>query len=333
MTMRAVALGGGHGLARTLRALTSWADDVTAVVTVADDGGSSGRLRRDLGVIPPGDLRMALLALARDGPMAQLVSHRFRDGELAGHSLGNLMLVGMMEQHDGDVLAALRAFAQLLGVRGAVLPCTTAPVTMHAETAHGVVHGQAAIAATSGIRCVWLADDQRSTVDDAPERAEKHRFSAPVEAIDAIGSADMIVVGPGSLYTSVLPNLLVDDIAAAVRDATALKVLIANLREQRGETQGMLLSDHLDALRSHVGHFAVDVVVVNDRAGRTSTTPPIPGLRALYRDDNVAQHLGKTAGAIVEVSMAGDDDSHDPQRLAEVLRQLYAERLQLATTG
>ena len=153
---RAVAIGGGHGLSRTLAALTRVVDDVTAIVTVADDGGSSGRLRRDLDVLPPGDLRMALAALARDRDLAALLQYRFRQGELAGHSLGNLILIALTDLAGADPLRALDRVARTLDIPGRVLPCTTAPMTLRARTPDGEVTGQVAVAATPRLERVWL---------------------------------------------------------------------------------------------------------------------------------------------------------------------------------
>lgn len=298
---RAVALGGGHGLSRSLQALRRVSDEVVAVVTVADDGGSSGRLRRDLDVIPPGDLRMALAALATDTALCELVQHRFERGELTGHSLGNLMLIALQERLGGDMVAALDRLAALLGVRGRALPCTPTPVTLHAETSQGPLSGQARIAASGRI----------SRLAIAPARAP-----ATPDAVAAISSADLVVLGPGSLYTSLIPNLLVPGIGAAVAASPAPVVLVANLRAQPGETDDMTLAEHLTALRQHVDALRVDVLVVHDGA-----EPSGPGA-ALQVDDDLAQRVPR----VVRTDLLDGADGHDPSLLAEVLRGLVDGR-------
>lgn len=296
--LRAVAIGGGHGAARTLRALSNVVDHVTAVVTVADDGGSSGRLRRDLDVLPPGDLRMALTALARDHEMARLIDFRFGRGELAGHSLGNLMLVAMASLADGDLGHALDRCAALLDVPGRVLPCTTTAVTLHGATVEGRVTGQAAVSSTPRLQRVWLEPDD----------------ATPAEGVvAAIEAADLIVLGPGSLYTSLLPNLLVPGIARALADARGPLVFVANLREQPGETEGMALVDHLEALRTHVRGCHLDVVVAHQ--GST----PSGGGAALTVDRKA---LGAYVDDVVTADLLDGEDGHDPGKLATVLERL-----------
>jgi uncharacterized cofD-like protein len=299
---RAVAVGGGHGLARTLRALPSVADHVTAIVTAADDGGSSGRLRRDLDVLPPGDLRMALTALARDEDLARLVGFRFDRGELAGHSLGNLILVALQELADGDVLSALDRCAAMLQVPGRVLPCTLTPVTLHASTAEGTVSGQAAIAATPRLQRVWLEPEEPPVTEDA---------------VAAIERADLVVLGPGSLFTSLLPNLLVPGITEALSRAPGPVVFIANLREQPGETEGMLLVDHLAAIRAHVDDLYLDVLVGHDGP------PPSGGGSPLVAD---ADALTDRVGRVLLADLLDGEDGHDPAKLANVLCQVLRER-------
>jgi uncharacterized cofD-like protein len=302
---RAVAIGGGHGLARTLQALPRVVDEVTAIVTVADDGGSSGRLRRDLGVLPPGDLRMAVAALAQDEDLARLLQYRFDRGELGGHSLGNLVLVAMQDLAEGDVIRALDRLGRFVGVPGRVLPCTADPVTLHARTSAGSVVGQAAVASTPRLREVWLRCDDGS---DAPRAAP--------EAIAAIGAADLVVLGPGSLYTSLLPNLLVPGIADAVAATEAPTVLVANLREQPGETEGMTLADHLDALDRHVPGLRVDVLLVHvgdapHGAGIPLGVDPVP--------------LEGRVGRVLPRDLFDGDDGHDPDALAAAFDELLRD--------
>ncbi len=292
---RAVAIGGGHGTARTLRALRLVADDVSAVVTVADDGGSSGRLRRDLGIPPPGDLRMALTALAHNGELAHLGSHRFSRGELAGHSLGNLMLAGLLDQADGDLVAALARFGQLLDVRGRVLPCATQPLQLHGTVRAREVVGQASLAATSSLERVWI---------------EPSDAVAPSQAVAAITEAELVVLGPGSIYTSLLPNLLVPGIASALAQTPARIAFVTNLREQPGETEGLTLSEHLAALFAHVPESRVDVVVAHAGAD-----PSGPG-RPLTPD---VDQLAADGWTLVRSDVLDGHDGHDPHALAQAL--------------
>lgn len=296
----AVAIGGGHGTARTLQALPRVVDQVTAVVTVADDGGSSGRLRRDLGVPPPGDLRMALTALAADSELRALLDYRFERGELSGHSLGNLMLIALQDLSGQDLIVALDRLAGLLDIPGRVLPCTTTPVTLHAQTLDGAVTGQVAVASTPRLQRVWLRPD-----DPVPTPA----------VLAAIRAADLVVLGPGSLYTSLLPNLLVPGIREAIERAPGRVVLVANLREQPGETEGMELTDHLDALRDHLGPLRIDVLVAHEGPA------PSGGGDALAVDR--AAMTGRIAALeVTDLLDGGDGDGHDPVALAGVFARL-----------
>ena len=295
---RAVAIGGGHGLARSLRALRSVVDHITAVVTVADDGGSSGRLRRDLGILPPGDLRMALTALADEAGLAQIVDYRFDRGELAGHSLGNLMLVALEQLSDGDLVVGLDRLAGMLGVPGRVVPCTLVAVTLHATASGSGVTGQVAVAATPRLERVWLEPD-------AP--------AATPEAVAAIARADLVVLGPGSLYTSLLPNLLVPGIAAAVSATDAPVVYVANLREQAGETEGMSVLDHLDALSEHVPELSVDLLVAHDGPDPAPHGRPLP----IDRD----RFAGRVKDVVVADLLDGHD-GHEPAALARVFDRI-----------
>jgi uncharacterized cofD-like protein len=295
---RAVAIGGGHGLSRSLDALTRVVDHVTAVVTVADDGGSSGRLRRDLDVVAPGDLRMALATLARDRELADLVQYRFHRGELAGHSLGNLVLVALQDLAAGDIVDGLDRLARLLDVPGRVLPCTTVPVTLEATSDGGHVSGQVAVATTARLDRVSL-----DPPDPAPTPA----------AVAAIRRADLLVLGPGSLFTSLLPNLLVPGIARAVAAATCPTVLVANLREQPGETEGLDLAAHLDALRDHVPDVRIDVVIAHEGPG------PVVGGDGLTIDRDA---LAARVGEVVLTDLFDGRDGHDPALLARPLGAL-----------
>jgi uncharacterized cofD-like protein len=302
---RAVAIGGGHGLSRSLQALTGSVDHVTAVVTAADDGGSSGRLRRDLDVVPPGDLRMALAALSPSTELVRILQYRFGRGELAGHSLGNLVLVALDELNGGDVVAALDELATLLRIPGRVLPCTTTPVWLRAEVhGGGRIEGQVTVAGTPRVERVWLEPA------DPP---------ACPDAVEAIVRADLIVLGPGSLYTSLIPNLLVSDIADAVRASTAPVVFVANLREQPGETEGMDLCGHLTALSQHVPGIRVSHLVAHDGGA----SPSGPG-RRLAADEAALDGL---VGEVITGALLDGQDGHDPAALSRLLtRVLHGRR-------
>jgi uncharacterized cofD-like protein len=254
---RVVAIGGGTGLPVILAALKRYLGsrvaDLTAVVTVADDGGSSGRLRDELGVLPPGDIRNCLVALARVEPlMADLFQFRFGgDGALAGHSFGNLFLAALTGV-TGNFVQAIRISGKVLAVQGTILPSTLESVRLGAELADGsIVRGESRLRqARQPVRRVFL---EPATVRAVPE------------VLEAISRADAVVLAPGSLYTSLVPNLLVGGVADALRHGAALRIHVANLMTEPGETDGLSLSDHVEALHAHGGRGVVDGVVVNGR--------------------------------------------------------------------
>jgi len=299
-----VALGGGHGLAAALRGIRRYASSVTAIVSVADDGGSSGRLRRDLGVLPPGDLRRCLVALANDELWSRTFEHRFAAGELDGHALGNLVLVALTDT-TGDFTAALDAAGQLLGTVGRVLPATTEPVVLKAEVGvNGAaagdddddveeVEGQVAVQNSLNIRRVELV----------PADA-----SAPIDAIRAIEQADQVVLAPGSLYTSLLPVLCVDNLRAAIAATRGTVVQVANLRSQPPETSGLDGTGHLRAVRAH--GVRVDVFLSNAGGVLAVDDDEVRGMGAVPVAARVASDRGLT---------------HDPERLAQAL-QRFVER-------
>ena len=247
-----VVIGGGTGLSTLLRGLKRQTSNLTAIVTVADDGGSSGRLRQDLGIIPPGDLRSCLVALADTEPlMEKLFQYRFAgDGGLSGHSFGNLFIAAMTQVVGGDVELALQESSKVLAVRGQVLPASAIPVKLSAEMTDGtIVEGESNI--PSARKCI------RRVRMDPPD------VPAVQSAINAIMEADAVVLGPGSLYTSVIPNLLVHDIVAALRKTKAKRMYVCNVMTQPGETDRYTASDHVRALFDHVGPGIIDYVLVN----------------------------------------------------------------------
>jgi uncharacterized cofD-like protein len=259
---RIVAIGGGTGLSTLLRGLKEHSANITAIVSVADDGGSSGRLREQLGIAAVGDIRNCLAALAETEPaMARLLQYRFTqdEGNLAGHAVGNLLIAAMNAIDDGDFEEAIRHMNRVLAVRGSVVPASGTPLTLHARLRDGqLVDGQSRIARTRAIESVWL---------------EPPDVRASRDALAAIAEADLVVVGPGSLYTSVLPPLLVPEIRAALAATPALRVFACNVATQAGETEGYDLADHVEALVAHLGPVAVDVVLANNNL--TGNAPDI----------------------------------------------------------
>lgn len=305
-----VALGGGHGLSASLAALRRLTGEITAVVTVADDGGSSGVIRRQLGTLPPGDLRMAVATLAGDGPedtrVAGLFQHRFGGtGALAGHPVGNLIITGLLEMFDGDPVAALAAAGRLVGARGQVLPMSPVPLEIAALVAgmdpdHPAdvrrIRGQVAVATTPG-RVV--------SVGLVPARPP-----ACPEAVEAIQAADAVVLGPGSWFSSVLPHVLVPDLLGALMSTDARVVVMLNLAPQPGETEGFSPQEHLDVLFRHAPDLPVDVVLADEAAvtDRRGLTDSVHGRGA----------------RLVLAALAAPDGTprHDPVLLAEALALL-----------
>ena len=285
--MRAVAIGGGHGTAVTLRALRELTDDVTAVVSVADNGGSTGRLREMLDVAAVGDLRKCLAALADPtNPLAAHLEHRFSAGDLKGHALGNLLLAGLIDA-TGELEASVRDAAAILGVTGEVLPASTTGVELVARTGEGRTEGQTEVANSDSIR--WISVEPRDV-------------RAPDSVIRAIARADLVVIGPGSLYTSVLAACVVPGIADALNKTSARRVFVANLREQSPETSDHTLREHVEALARH--GVCVDVVLAASEGSLTGSAGSVP---------------------VVEAPLTGRNlRVHDPARLAQSLSRLVA---------
>ncbi|WP_305094946.1 uridine diphosphate-N-acetylglucosamine-binding protein YvcK [Prescottella sp. R16] len=309
---RIVAFGGGHGLYATLRAVRRLSPDVTAVVTVADDGGSSGRLRNELGMIPPGDLRMALAALAGDDAdvrsWTQTVQHRFGgSGALAGHSVGNLILAGLTEVL-GDPVAALDTVGRLLEVEGRVLPMSTVALEIEADVVgletdprvSRCIRGQVAVATTPGkVRRVRLCPSNPPACPDA---------------LAAVDAADLVVLGPGSWFSSVIPHVLVPDLLAAIMRSTARKVLVLNLAPQPGETAGFSAERHLHVLSQHAPEFRVDHVIVD------SASVPVGRER-----DHLCRAAGLLGADVVYADVAEHGThTHHAGKLAAVLDGLGA---------
>ena len=308
----AVALGGGHGLAATLTALRRLhddltLDDLTAVVTVADNGGSSGRLRGEFGVLPPGDLRMALAALCGDDEWgrtwADVVQHRFAgDGEMRGHVVGNLLIVSLWELM-GDHVRALDWMGRLLGAHGRVLPMATTPMDITArvrglDAAEGitVVRGQVEVATADGVI---------ESVALEPESPE-----ACPEAVAAILDADWVVLGPGSWFTSVIPHLMVPGLRQALADTEGRLVVVLNLEAQHGETTGFGPEDHLGALFEHAPDLTVHTVL----ADTTSVAPDREAVEAFV--------AARGARLVVDDIAVPGEPRHDPARLAAAFARI-----------
>jgi uncharacterized cofD-like protein len=311
---RVVAFGGGHGLAAALSAWRRITPHLTAVVTVADDGGSSGRIRREMPVLPPGDLRMALAALAGDGEpgreLATLLQHRLGGtGALAGHPVGNLMLTGLTELRDGDAVGALDALAELLGCCGRVLPMADVPLDLVARVESTdpddpartrTIRGQVAIASTPGhVREILL-----SPADPPVNPA----------VLDAIAAADVVSLGPGSWYTSVLPHLLVPRLRAALVAAQARVVVVLNLEPQPGETDGFSPEEHLSVLQAHLGGVALHTVIAD-----AESVVDRRGLLSAVRECGAELILAP-------VAEAGGSARHDPVLLAAALASVVGMR-------
>jgi uncharacterized cofD-like protein len=289
---RVLALGGGHGLSVALHAVREYAGEITAVVSVADDGGSSGRLRRDLDLPAPGDLRRCLGALASaDGPWPEAFEHRFAAGELAGHPLGNLVIVGLTETL-GDMTAALDEAGRLLGAVGRVLPATLDPVSLTAEVGGEHVTGQVAIADAG----------KRERITDL--RLEPADARATPAALAAIAVADQIVLAPGSLYTSIVAVLGVPEIRASITAAQGVVVQVANLATEK-ETTGLDATDHLATVRAHGGR--VDVFVFDPECGLAVDEAAVRALGAVPMPMPIARP---------------DGSGHDPAQLAKALSTL-----------
>ena len=313
---KVVALGGGHGLHASLSGLRRVTRELTAIVTVADDGGSSGRLRREFGVLPPGDLRMALAALCGDDAWgttwSRVIQHRFTGVDeiqaqgLAGHAVGNVLIVALWELL-GDTVLGLDWVARLLGAHGRVLPMAAVPLDLVAEVEGAdpdrpddlsIVRGQVACATTTGrVRSVSL-------IPANPP--------ACPEAVQAIGSADWVVLGPGSWFTSVLPHLLVPELAQALTGTRARRLVALNLAPQPGETEGFSPHAHLEVLADHAPALAIDVVLADRVAARGAIS-------------ELEKAAGLLGARLVLADLAVDDGSprHDPRRLAGAFAQIF----------
>ena len=314
--LRIVAIGGGTGLSTLLHGLKRYARppreiEITAVVTVTDDGGSSGRLRRELHILPPGDIRNCMVALSEDEALlSQLFQYRFTQGRgLKGHSFGNLFLTALTDL-TGDFAQAVKLSSEVLASLGRIYPSTAANVTLEAELENGrVVRGETRISKSrSPIRCIRLAP----------------RAGQPLpETLEAIAQADLITFGPGSLFTSLIPNLLVQGIPDAIRRSPAKKAYFVNLMWQPGETIGFRASDHVSALLRHAGGSLLDVAVVNTRSISARQRRKYAAEQAQSVMNDV-DRLAQMGLQVVAADLLGEGEivRHDPRATAEVALNL-----------
>lgn len=294
---RIACVGGGHGLFAALRGARQVSEDVSAIVTVADDGGSSGVLRRQLGIPAPGDLRMAIAALAGDAERERIIQYRFKEGELAGHPLGNLLIAALADLR-GDFAHAVQEVATLAGVHGRVIPSTTMPVRLRAMIGGNEVAGQVAIAQGPGaVDRLWLEPD----TDGHPD------------AIEALERADLVVLGPGSLFTSVIAALLPHGIPEAAARAHRV-ALVLNLAQQTGETLEMDGVAHVRALLSHAPGLRLDAVLAHDGATTGIARPVVVDPSA----------MASARAPLVHADLRAEGPRHDPDKLAALLKELLS---------
>ncbi len=312
---RIVAIGGGHGLSAMLRGLKRYSRNLTAIVTVADDGGGSRMLREDLGILPPGDIRNCIMALANTEPaMEELLQYRFTEGSLAGQSFGNLFLAAM-NGISGSFEEAVHRMGEVLAITGRVLPVTNENVHLEAEFANG--------SRTLGESKIFYAKKINDCRIKQVRLVPQHPKALP-ETLEAIRQADLILMGPGSLYTSIIPNFLVDGISEAVAESKARKFLIMNIMTQDGESEGYTGADHVRALLRHACPGIVDVCIANSAVLPEEILAP-------YRAEGVEQleldRAGIEAMGIVvkeyELATGTRYIRHDSEALAKAIMEVY----------
>ena len=320
-----VCIGGGTGLSTLLSGLKGFSRNITAVVAVTDEGGSSGRLRQEWGVLPPGDIRNCIVALAEDdNSLNRILNFRFDRGELEGHNLGNLILLAASEL-TGDFSKAVEELNRLLAIRGRVLPVTTETIILNGETEDGAfIKGELDISSNGKkMKRMWL---EPSSAKPLPE------------VIRAINSADIIILGPGSLFTSILPNMLLEDVTRAIRNSEIPKVYVANLMTQTNETESMSITSHLDWIASALGDIP-DYIVVNHT--------PIPddylrryrekGAEPLYLSREEERYLERNDCAIVSADLVNLQDGkylrHHSKNLAEILMRIARDYSEIDRFG
>ena len=316
--LKVVAIGGGHGLSTMLRGLKRYTKDITAIVTVADDGGGSGMLREDLGILPPGDIRNCILALANTEPtMEQLLNYRFTEGTLAGQSFGNLFLAAM-NGISGSFDEAVHRMGEVLAITGRVLPVTNQSVHLEAE----FVNGSRVLGESKIFYAKKVNDCRIRQVRLVPE----HPQPLP-ESLEAIAQADLILLGPGSLYTSIIPNLLVEGVAETIAESQALKIMVMNIMTQDGESEGYTGADHVRALLHHGVDGIVDVVIANNAELPEEVLVP-------YRQEGVGplrlerEEIEAMGIEVWEYPMATGQRyiRHDTDALASAIMEVYRQK-------
>ncbi len=315
---RIVVVGGGTGLSTILRGLKNLTNNLTAIVTVGDDGGSSGKLRREMGVLPPGDIRNCIAALADEEDLVtQLFQYRFAEGGLGGHSFGNLFLTALCSI-TGDMFRAIKESSKVLAIRGKVLPSTLDDMVLIAEMEDGrIIEGESDIPEAKG---------KIKRLFSRPENPK-----ALIDVIKAIESADLIILGPGSLYTSVIPNLLIKDISKAICESKASKVYICNIMTQPGETDEYSVSDHVNAIIKHAGCSEImDAVIVNKKlptnlAKKYESAKSFP----VVLDENKVEELGIR---VIKATLTEDNEQglvrHSYKKLAKIIAHIHDKSLE-----
>lgn len=318
---KVVVIGGGTGLSVLLRGLKLFTSNITAIVTVADDGGGSGKLREDLGMLPPGDIRNCILALADMEPtMEQLLQYRFKDGDLKGQSFGNL-LIASMNGISGNFEEAIKKISDVLAVTGKVLPVTLRNITLYAKLENGmVVKGESNIPVkcleeNSPIEKVFIKPKEAETIDDA---------------ICAIEDADIVLLGPGSLYTSVIPNLLVKNIKESLNKTNAIKVYIANVMTQPGETDNYTVSSYVNALLNHWPEGEIDYVIantgkINDEVSEKYETEGADLTKLTKEDREILTNLGIKLITEDLIDIKKDYVRHDAIKLSKIIIDLVLQ--------
>ncbi len=313
-----LAVGGGTGLSTLLRGLKAYTRNITAVVAVTDEGGSSGRIRNEWGMLPPGDVRHCMTALAEnDSELRRILEYRFDRGELAGHSLGNLILLAFTEMY-GDFSKAVKQMNHLLNIRGRVLPVTTEGITLVGETIKGLnVKGELAISEHGHeLNEIWLEPENAKTLP---------------EVLDAVDDADVIILGPGSLFTSVIPNILMQDFADRIKHSDAPKIYVCNLMTQPDETQNMNIMQHLDWICAALG-CTPDFIITNSQAIPDDIIESYrrEGASPLYLDEEQRNMIKGMGCECIEADIMGVSETkkegrvlrHDPAKLANVIFRL-----------
>jgi uncharacterized cofD-like protein len=305
---RITVIGGGSGMPNLLRGLKLYTSNISAVVTVADDGGSSGRLRDELGILPPGDIRNCLVALAdSEDVMQQLMDYRFEsEGQLNGHSFGNILIAALAGIRD-DFYRGVEVAAELLAIRGRVLPSTSDNVTLVGST----VSGKTLIGETR----VGNSADRLRSLALIPANPEAHP-----EAVRAIEDADMVIIGPGSLFTSIAPNLLISGIAKALAESSAFKVYVCNVAEEPAQTEGYSVQDHLDIVLHYGGETTVDAVIANNNIPEGPTPA---GLNFILTDNPWNHNVLLFASDVIDETDASRAARHDPVKLSNAVAEAY----------